>query len=163
MPSFQLIVERRCGESTLPERFFRPRPHARHQVPNDQDVDCGHNQLRDREVPRQFVEFQRDKQAGCHDCEIFRPMFLQQQAEAFREEQPGVKESAHTELFELFRRDAKDPDQDSVNVSAVRVHSQHLGPMQHCFGQVLVQEFDGADPDGDEQRRFQQLKQPDEN
>jgi hypothetical protein len=50
-----------------------------------------------------------------------------------------------------------------VNVSVVWIYSQHLNPMRHGFGQVFVQEFDGADPGRDEQRCFQQFKQPDEN
>ena len=72
-------------------------------------------------------------------------MLLQQQTDAFGQQQSGINKRARAERFKLLRCHRKNFREDAVNVIVIGINSKGLHPARDHFGDVLVQQVQSAD------------------
>jgi len=81
-------------------------------------------------------------------------MFAHQETDALGQQQRGVDERSHAQLFQLIRRHSQGFHQSGVNHPIVRIDPEQLDPVRHGQRYVFVEKIDGTGPCRDQQQGF---------
>jgi hypothetical protein len=129
---------------------------------DDGYVDDQHSDLDRCWTAIDFVGFKGNERAGGDDGKPLGPMLEQPEADAFGEEDPGIKESSDSECADSFGGNAGQLLKGEIDVSASRIESKAPDPVIRLRHDVTVDQFEDADAGGNQQNRLDQLKDGDQ-
>src|SRR4051812_18682730 len=128
-----------------------------HEADNG-DVHDEHGELEEAETFGDLESFVRDQGGGGDEGQVFRPLFAQQETGALRDQDAGEEEGGDAEMKELFVRDEVEGLQKVRNVPIRHVETDLAQPDGSDLVDVLVDEGEKAEGEGDEQKTLEQLK-----
>src|ERR1035437_9733481 len=96
---------------------------AHGDVDYDQDVENQDEDLEDGDIPVDFIKFEGNETGGGDNDHPFGPCLVEQQADAFHREEPGIDEGANTEQVEGGTAHAQGSFEKTVNEFVFFVNS----------------------------------------
>ncbi len=101
-----------------------------------------------------FPEFEGDEGSGEDGGEVLGPTFAEGQADALGEGESGVEEGAEANLSKALVVDVDEAGEEAVNEEVAGVDAEGVDPVGGGDGDVLMEESEGADADGEEEQAF---------
>ncbi len=105
----------------------------------------------------QFNNFQRKEGGRNNSGEVFRPRLLEQEADAFKDPERRVEEDEEAESAQEMVIDQGCFIKKKADKAAFRVAMQGVNNIHQDVGNVLMNQFQGADADSDKQDGLQEF------
>jgi hypothetical protein len=109
-----------------------------------------------------FPELDGDERSGEDDREEFGPSFAQSEANTFGDSESGVEESAGAEDFQVSVVEYGYTSKDVVDENVTGINADKIGPASEVCGNVLVNEIERANGDGEEKGGLREFEGGDE-
>jgi hypothetical protein len=132
------------------------------EVGDDAEIEDEENNFGDGNVAMELPKFEGNEGSGENNGEILGPALAEGQAHPFRESEPGVKEGADTEDFEVLVVENGDASENVMNENVAGINAHEVGPAREVCSDVFVKEIEGADSNGEKECGLREFKGGDE-
>src|ERR1700722_11449165 len=110
----------------------------KHQINDNDDVENQQDQSRCADMSGDLVHFKWNKGGRSKNRKVFSPALAEKKPGALRQQERGVKEGAHAELFKLASVKAQEFFQQAVNEVIIGIDAKYIRPAFDLETQVLV-------------------------